>query len=107
MPRRKQLSPRRFYTQALDEAELVDFQAAAGIEGIDDEITLMRLRIKDLVHVEDIEPLAMAMRTLARLVATRYNVGRHDKKGIKDAIGNVLRDIALPLGIVAGQKFLK
>jgi len=64
----------------------------------------MRLRIKDIVHADEIEDLAMAMRTLARLVSTRYNITRHDKKGIKYAIGNVLRDIALPLGITIGSQ---
>ena len=105
MTAKKQLSPRRFYTQALDEAEKVEFAAAAGIVGIDDEIALMRLRIKRLVHTDDIDPLAIAMRTLARLVATRYNISKHDKKGIKAAIGAVLRDIALPLGITLGSQF--
>jgi len=36
---------------------------------------------------------------LERLVKTRYNITKEQKKGLKEAIGNVLRDIALPLGI--------
>jgi hypothetical protein len=39
---------------------------------------------------------------LARLVRTRYNITRDQKKGLKEAIANVLRDIALPLGIGIG-----
>ena len=32
----------------------------------------------------------------------RYNVSKEDNKGLKEAIGNVLRDVALPLGIGIG-----
>ncbi len=37
--------------------------------------------------------------TLAKLLVTKYNLRKEDKHGIMEAIGNVLRDIALPLGI--------
>lgn len=104
MTERAKRKPRSFYLRTLDEAERLEFQAASNIEGIDDEITLMRMQINDLVHQEDLDDLVKAMRTLARLVSTRYNISRHDKKGIKEAIGNVLRDIALPLGISLGTK---
>ena len=36
---------------------------------------------------------------LEKLIRTRYNITREQKKGLKEAIGNVLRDVALPLGI--------
>ena len=43
-----------------------------------------------------------ASNTLARLVRTRYNITKEQKKGLKEAIGNVLKDVALPLGIGIG-----
>jgi len=43
-----------------------------------------------------------ATNTLAGLVKTRYNITKEQKKGLKEAIGNVLRDVALPLGIGIG-----
>ena len=45
--------------------------------------------------------------TLARLLRTRYNLGQHEGKGIKDAITNVLTDLAVPLGVNLGSKFIK
>jgi hypothetical protein len=101
----KQPSPRRlakFYASALDEAEALDFQVAVSMEGLDDEIALLRLQIKALLGEGDtphLDQLIKATNALARLVATRYNISKHDKKGIKEAIGNVLRDIAIPLGV--------
>lgn len=100
-------SRRSFYANVLDEAERQELKAAAALDGIDDEIALMRIRIKKLASSENIDDLTRCMTTLARLVATRYNVTKHDKKGLKEAFANVLRDIALPLGIIAGNKLLR
>ena len=93
-----------FYSKVLDEAERLDFELATGVEGIDDEIALMRVKIKSiLAHDPDNVKLIMQVtNTLARLIRTKYNISKEDKKGLKEAIGNVLRDIALPLGIGLG-----
>lgn len=98
-------SPRslaKFYASVLDEAEALDFQRAVNLEGLDDEIALLRLQIKRIIARQgapDLDQLTKVTNALARLVATRYNISKHDKKGIKEAIGNVLRDIAIPLGV--------
>ncbi len=93
-----------FYSKVLDEAERLDFELATGVEGIDDEIALLRVKIKSLLahDPENIKLVMLATNTLARLVKTRYNISKEQKKGLKEAIGNVLRDIALPLGIGIG-----
>ena len=94
-----------FYSKVLDETEQLDFELATGVEGIDDEIALLRVKIKSLLEhdPENIKLIMQATNTLARLVRTRYNIGKEDKKGLKEAIGNVLKDIALPLGIGIGE----
>ena len=93
-----------FYSKVLDEVEKLDFELATGVEGIDDEIALLRVKIKSLLErdPENIKLIMQATNTLARLIRTRYNIGKEDKKGLKEAIGNVLRDVALPLGISIG-----
>jgi len=98
-----------FYSKVLDEAERLDFELATGVEGIDDEIALLRVKIKSvLAHdPENINLIMQATNTLARLVKTRYNISKEDKKGLKEAIANVLRDVALPLGIGIGATINK
>ncbi|MBE9483162.1 MAG: hypothetical protein IMY88_05720 [Chloroflexi bacterium] len=93
-----------FYSKVLDEAEQLDFELASGVEGIDDEIALLRVKIKSIVEKdpENIRLIVEVTNTLARLVKTRYNITKEQKKGLKEAIGNVLRDVALPLGIGIG-----
>ena len=98
-----------FYSKVLDEVEQLDFELATGVEGIDDEIALLRVKIKSiLTHDSDNVRLIMQVtNALARLVRVKYNISKKDKKGLKEAIGNVLRDIALPLGIGIGATLNK
>ncbi len=93
-----------FYSKVLDETEQLDFELASGVEGIDDEIALLRVKIKSILEKdpENVKLIMQATNTLARLMKTRYNITKEQKKGLKEAIGNVLRDVALPLGIGIG-----
>ena len=94
------------YYIVLDEAEKLDFERAAGVEGIDDEIALLRVKIKSVLEKdpENIKLIMAATNTLAGLVKTRYRITGTQSKGLKEAIGNVLKDIALPLGIGIGTE---
>ncbi len=93
-----------FYARVLDEAEQLDFERAAGLDGIDDEIALLRVKIKSILGdgPNNLKLLVEATNALERLIRTRYKISKEQRKGLKDAIGNVLRDIALPLGIGIG-----
>jgi hypothetical protein len=90
-----------FYAKVLDAAERLDFELASGVEGIDDEIALLRVKIKSLLEnePENIRLIMQMTNALERLIRTRYNISKEQRKGLKEAIGNVLKDIAIPLGI--------
>ena len=98
-----------FYSRILNEAEQLDFELATGVEGIDDEIALLRVKIKSLLanDPENIKLIMQTTNTLARLIRTRYNISQEDRKGLKEAIGNVLKEVALPLGIGIGTGIIK
>ncbi len=93
-----------FYAKVLNEAEQLDFELASGVEGIDDEIALLRVKIKSILEndPENIRLIMQATSALERLIRTRYKITKEQRKGLKEAIGNVLRDVALPLGIGIG-----
>jgi hypothetical protein len=93
-----------FYDRVLDEAEKIDFERAAGVDGVDDEIALLRVKIKSILEKdpENIRLVMAATSALAGLVKTRYRITREQRQGLKEAIGNVLREVALPLGISVG-----
>jgi hypothetical protein len=94
-----------FYSRVLDEAEQLDFELAVGVEGIDDEIALLRVKMKSLLEhdPENIKLIMQATNTLAGLVKTSYKITKEQRKGLKEAIANVLREVALPLGIGIGS----
>ena len=98
-----------FYSKVLNKNEQLDFELATGVDGIDDEIALLRVKIKSLLEndPENIRLMMQATNTLARLVRTKYNISKKDKKGLKEAIATVLKDVALPLGIVVGTNLNK
>jgi len=98
-----------FYSRVLDETEQIDFELATGVNDIDDEIALLRVKIKSVLEKdpENIKLIMQAVNTLAGLIKTRYNITKEQKKGLKEAIGNVLRDVALPLGIGIGEAMAK
>ena len=98
-----------FYSKVLDEAEQLDFELASGVEGFDDEIALLRVKIKSLLEndPENISLLMQMTNALERLVRTRYNISKEQKQGLKEAIGNVLKDIAIPLGIGVSEAITK
>jgi hypothetical protein len=94
-----------FYARYLTPDEQTEMERAIFAEGLDEEIALMRVKIQGILKYDpqNIELLGKGMATLAGLVRTRYNLHKNDKQGLKDAIGNVLRDVALPLGLSLGN----
>ena len=90
-----------FYHKALDEAEQLELEEASGIEGLDDEIAILRFKLKELLeqHPEEVELQLKAANTLARLIHTRYKITAEQKKNLKEAISNVFKEVVLPLGV--------
>ena len=90
-----------FYGRALNEAERLELEEARGIEGIDEEIAILRIKLRELIVAKP-ERFDLHLRvvgTIARLVTARYNITREQKKSLKEAITRVLTEIAIPLGI--------
>jgi hypothetical protein len=94
---------RGFYGLALDEAERLELEEARGVEGLDEEIAMLRVRLRELIATEPerFDLHLKAADTIAKLVKTRYNISKEQKKSLKDAITRVLTDIAVPLGVKA------
>lgn len=92
-----------FYSQALDKAEELQLEEARGIDGLDEEIAILRIKLRNLMESQpnNLELALAAANTIARLVRTRYNISKEQKKSLKEAITKVLTEIAVPLGIKA------
>jgi hypothetical protein len=99
-------SPRGFYSLALDEAERVGLEEAFQVEGLDDEIALLRVKLRALLQAEPerIDLHFEAANVIARLVKTRYQISREERKSIRESIQRVLTEIGLPIGVGVGIK---
>lgn len=90
-----------FYSRALDEAEKLELEEARGIEGIDEEIAILRVKLREIIlaQPERFDLQLKVATAIARLVNTRYSITREQKKSIREAVTKVLTEIAVPLGI--------
>jgi hypothetical protein len=92
-----------FYSQVLDEAEKLQLDEARAVEGIDEEIAILRVKLLTLIdqHPDRIDMQVIAANTIARLVRTKFNISAGQKKSLKEAITKALTEIAVPLGLKA------
>jgi hypothetical protein len=79
--RERKSSRRGFYGRALDEAEKVELEEASHIEGIDEEIALLRVKLRELLEEqpERIDLHFEAANIIARLVRTRYQITKEQR----------------------------
>jgi len=95
-----------FYSKALHEAERISLQEAGQVEGVDQEIALLRCRLAELVQnsPDRIDLQLQTASAIARLVKTRYQISKEQKNSLREAIARVLTEVAVPLGIGIGIK---
>jgi hypothetical protein len=94
MPAKKAASRRagRFYEQALNEAERADFDAALDVEGIDEEIALLRLRLRAALADRngDVTLMLRGVELLSRALARRYSLSDDEVDALIAAVRGVL-----------------
>jgi hypothetical protein len=94
---------RGFYGPALDESAGVMLEEAGGVEGLDQEIAVLRLTLRDIIK-ESPDRIDLHLRTantIANLVKIRYSISKEQKKCLKEAITKVFTELAVPLGVKA------
>jgi hypothetical protein len=99
-PRNQNARKHGFYSAILNDAEKSLLERAAGIEGLDEEIAIFRIKLREIMvkHPENVQLAIEAANALTRLIRTRYNITRGQKNALKEAITRVITDIAVPLG---------
>jgi len=93
-----------FYEVVLDEVERPRLRAALEIDGLDEEIALLRLRLRAAVEQtpEQVGIQLDLVSAIARLVKTRHQLSGEQKKSLKAAVSKVLEEVAVPLGLGIG-----
>ena len=101
----KKMSPgsrkRNFYKAVLDDQEKLEVDSASAVNGVDDEIAVLRIRLKSILK-NDPDNSGSIMQTfgmLARLININSKRGGERKISRKEALEKLMSEYSLPLGI--------
>ena len=95
-----------YYARILAKTEQLDIESAGGVQGIDEEIALLRHEIKKAISGGDERNLLLLVKAasaLEKLIRTRHQITAAQRKGLKEAVANVIRDVLVPLGVNIGS----
>jgi hypothetical protein len=90
------VAARRFYSNALDAAERAELPEALRVDGIDEEIAVLRLRLRRAIeeHPDDLPLMFHGIDLLAKVVSTRYHLTKGTKEEIESQVAASLRELA-------------
>ena len=98
MPRKSSRTPGKpgdFYEEALSQAERVRLSQAKQIQGLDEEIALLRVRLNRLAEEqpENLELLIKGIGMLVRAVSTKYRLSNKSEEDLYQSLLGVLRGV--------------
>ena len=107
MPRRDKRdvreTPRRkgFYEAALTEAERMRLPEAREVDGIDEEIAMLRVKLYTAVekYPAQLGLLAKGVSMLVRMVAVRYRMSEKSQEDLSESLAGVVSSIGAALGL--------
>ena len=88
---------RDFYGSALDAASRTTLKYATNVEGLDKEIALLRLKLREALDdkPESFQLMIRGMELLAKLLSARYRLSKKAEKDIASSAANLLRGLAI------------
>lgn len=88
-----------FYDDVLSEANRARLEGARELEGIDEEIALLRFRLRDLMAEDprNAQLFYKGIDTLMKAVSTRYKLSPQSTDDLNDSIMGVLNGIGREL----------
>lgn len=91
--RGKRIAPRNFYLSALDAAEQERLDLAASVEGLDDEVALLRVLVRRELEAnpDDVALVLRGITLLVRAVAARYRLSPADQQALEGRIVEAVR----------------
>lgn len=86
---------RDFYGSALDAAERIELDAAAEVEGLDEEIAVLRVKLRKALskHPEDLPLMLRGIDLLVKAVSARYRLSKQAEEDLAESIAGVIRGV--------------
>jgi hypothetical protein len=84
-----------FYEAALSEAERADLPVAKEVSGLDEELAMLRLRLRTALksRPEDLALMIRGLDALRRMVAVKYGLSKSDRKEMSPFLEETLRQL--------------
>jgi hypothetical protein len=84
-----------FYEKALSEAERAALPLARELQGLDEEIAVVRLRLRSALeqHPEDLKLMAKGVNLLVKALSVRYRLSKDEKADLSAAIRGILKEV--------------
>ena len=94
-----EISARDFYADVLSEASRARLEKARELEGINEEIALLRVKLRDVMaeNPNKTELMYKGIDMLMKAVATRYKLSPKSKDDLNDSIVGVINGIGREL----------
>ncbi len=85
---------RSFYDRALDAADRTALAEARSVEGVDDEVALLRLQVRHLVESGDADPRVLqgAVRLLVQTLIARHRLSGGQVEGLSEAAARLIEE---------------
>jgi hypothetical protein len=86
---------RNFYRKALDAAGQIELDEASDIEGLDDEIALLRVRLRKVVDEkrEDFPLMLRGIELLVKAVSARYRLSKQAEEDLAGSLASLVRGV--------------
>ncbi len=83
-----------FYERALDAGDRRDFDAARRLDGLDDEVALLRLQVRRLLEDESHDPRVVqaGLRLLIQALVARHRLSGRQAESLSEAAAGLLEE---------------
>ena len=98
----ERLTAENFYGSALDKAGDEALAVARQIEGLDDEVALLRLQLRQALEGTDLDPklLQGGVRLLVQALLAQHRLSPQQAEHLGEAVANVLEEFGEVLGTI-------
>ena len=103
---RTRATERSFYASALGEAERADFDEARRVDGLDEEVALLLLRLREALasQPEDLKLLQNGVRLLVQALLARHRLSPKQADNLGEAATNLLEEFGEVLRAPGGER---
>jgi len=90
-----------FYSKVLVDSQKDDFEQAVLVDGLDEEIAMLRVKIKALLErdPDNMKLIGQAVKILSGLITARFGTRADDPDRLQRAFQNIIDNIASPMGV--------